>query len=152
MASVVWAAVALLFFIAVFVVGGLDPLFLGIAAVLAAGVGLLAPGAWWLQVLVFAVGGFAALGFFRRRFKSLFRGEELRLPGDEHAGQSAKVIEAIEPGGEGRISFHGTSWAAYAYDERIPVGAGVTILAQEEARFLVTARPLDGSDRAGQQP
>lgn len=152
MPSLFWAIFAVLLFIIQFSTGVFDLVFLGLAALLVAGATALIPGfsgLIWLQVILFVLSSFGSLVVFRRRFKKLFRGDELLITSTEHAGQVAQVIEAIAPGQEGRISFHGTSWAATSHDETIPVGATVTILEKTDLVFYVTARPLDEPDSPG---
>ena len=146
MPSLIWAILAVLLFIVQFSTGVFDLLFLGIAALLVATAAALIPGfsgMIGLQVVLFVVGSFGTLALFRKRFRTLFRGEEIKIEADEHAGKTAHVTEEISPGREGRISFQGTTWTAMSHDETIPVGTEVYILEKAESVFYVTSHLLD---------
>ena len=146
MPSLIWAILAVLLFIVQFSTGVFDLLFLAIAALFVATAAALIPGfsgLIGLQVVLFVLGSFGTLALFRKRFRKLFRGEELKVEADEHAGKLAHVTEEIGPGREGRISFQGTTWTAISHDETIPVGTEVCILEKVESVFYVTGHMLD---------
>ncbi len=68
--------------------------------------------------------------------------------------QRVKVIEAIPPGGEGRISFQESTWKArFASGSRdgAPVGSEVTLLGQDNITYIVGHEPGDHSRSASSQ-
>ncbi len=146
MAGTIWAILAVLFFVAQFVTGVFDLVFIAAAALLVATAAAIIPGfgdSAWLQILFWVAGSFGSVYLFRKKFRHLFRGEELQVDKSLHAGQKAKVIEAIGHDTPGRITFHGTSWEAASIGEEIPAGAEVYILEQEGMSFTVSQRFLE---------
>lgn len=155
MFSALWAILAVVLFGAQFVTGVFDLLFVAVSALFVAlGVALI-PGfdqAVWLQVLVWVATSFLSVWAFRKRFRKLFRGEELKQEKNHDSGLKAQVIEAIAPGKPGRITFHGTSWTAFSIDEDIPAGTEVYILEQDGMNYTVASRLLEDDGPPGSLP
>ena len=148
MAAILWAVFALALFGVQFATGLIDLVFLGIAALLTAALSAIVPGfggAFWLQAATWLVTSFLTLIFLRKRFRKLFKGDELKTIRDEYSGREALVVEAISPGHPGRISFQGTTWTAVSLDEEIAVGARAFILEQQDMHFVVASK-LIGED------
>jgi membrane protein implicated in regulation of membrane protease activity len=155
MISSLWAILAVILFVAQFASGVFDLLFVAIAALLVAAASAIIPGfgdAIWLQVLSWVVTSFAGVYVFRKRFRHLFRGEEIKQEKSQHAGLKATVIEVIGPGRAGRIKFQGTTWSATSIDEEIAAGAEVYILELEGMNYVVTSRLLDEETIEGPAP
>jgi membrane protein implicated in regulation of membrane protease activity len=106
-----------------------------VAAALAAVFGA----AVWLQLLVFAVGSFASLGFLRPIARS-----HLRMPAAMRTGTAAlegvraTVLQRVDVDG-GRVRIGGEEWSARAYvpDQVFEVGAKVEVAKIEGATALV---------------
>ena len=146
MFSTLWAILAVILFGAQFITGVFDLLFVAVSALFVAlGVAII-PGfdqAVWLQVLVWIASSFFSVWAFRKRFRKLFRGEELQPEKNRNSGEKARVIEAISPEKPGRISFRGTSWTALSIDEDIAVGTEVYILELDGLNYTVSSRLLE---------
>jgi membrane protein implicated in regulation of membrane protease activity len=150
MITTLWAILAVILFVSQFASGVFDLLFVAVAAMLVAIASAVVPGfadAIWLQVLLWVAGSFASVWAFRKRFRKLFRGEELVKDKQKYVGEKARVIEAITPDRPGRISFQGTSWTALSIGEAIPAGVEVFIIEHEDMNFTVTQRLLDDDGR-----
>jgi membrane protein implicated in regulation of membrane protease activity len=93
--------------------GGFYIIFFGVAAVVIALLQLVGIGGPpWLQFLLFSMFSIASLLFFRN---PLMRA--LNLGGgaadiDTLATETGSVLEAMPPGGNGRVEVRGTSWSA----------------------------------------
>ena len=93
--------------------GGFVAIFFGIGALLA---GLLAAlgiaGSLWSQLLLFSIFSAGSLVLMRRPVRRWFE-PAMPAPGvDRLDGERGVVLEAIAPGGVGRVEVRGSSWGA----------------------------------------
>jgi membrane protein implicated in regulation of membrane protease activity len=138
-AWVVWAVVSVLLAVGEIFTPGL--FFLGpialaaAAATVAAAVG----GGIWVQILVFGVGSFAALGILRPIARAhLTMPHALRTGAAALEGAKAIVLQRVDNRG-GRVKIGGEEWSARSYvsDEAFDVGAEVEVAQIQGATALV---------------
>ena len=138
-AWVVWAIVSVLLAVGEIFTPGL--FFLGpialaaVAATVAAAVG----GGVWVQIVVFGVGSFAALGILRPIARAhLTMPHALRTGAAALEGAKAIVLQRVDSRG-GRVKIGGEEWSARSYmpDEEFDVGAEVEIAQIQGATALV---------------
>lgn len=131
MAALLWAVLSLGLGAATVFSNQLEFLVPAVAAVVVLAVSLV-PG--WGEFYLLQAGLFvllSALGLvlFRRRLAAL-RQPKTGPVVEPVAGKTAVVVEALDEGQPGRVSFQGTTWAAEsAY--AVPVGAEVEVLSQK---------------------
>jgi membrane protein implicated in regulation of membrane protease activity len=138
-AWVAWAVVAVLLAVGEIFTPGL--FFLGPVALaaVAATVTAAAGGAVWLQIVVFGVGSFAALGILRpiaRAHLSMPRAIRTGVAALE--GAKGVVLQRVDGRG-GRVKIGGEEWSARSYvpDEAFDVGTEVEVAQIEGATALV---------------
>jgi membrane protein implicated in regulation of membrane protease activity len=138
-AWVLWAIVAVLLAVGEIFTPGL--FFLGPIALAALAVTVVAAvgGAVWLQVVVFGVGSFAAVGLLRpiaRRHLTMPRA--LRTGAAALEGAKAIVLQPVNSRG-GRVKIGGEEWSARSYmpDEEFDVGTEVEVVQIQGATALV---------------
>jgi len=138
-AWVAWAIVSVLLAVGEIFTPGL--FFLGpialaaVAATVAAAVG----GAIWVQIVVFGVGSFAALGLLRPIARAhLTMPHAMRTGTAALEGARALVLQRVDSRG-GRVKIGGEEWSARSYvpDETFDVGAEVEVAQIEGATALV---------------
>lgn len=120
--------------------------FFGVGALATAAITYFVPGVQYNILLQFLLWiGFSGISLLtlRKYFGRTFRGS-MYIPEKENQmiGQSARVVEPIEPEKSGRISFEGTTWKAVSYDERFSPGDTVTIIQKEGIGYVVTGALL----------
>jgi membrane protein implicated in regulation of membrane protease activity len=134
----VWAAVALLFFIAEIFTAGFFLVCFGIGAVAAAVVAGLQFDIIW-QLLTFIAVSLVALAFLRPLSGRL--GKHVANPGgiDRVIGKQAVVLEEIDPlAATGRVRIEREEWRADAHDGAIiPKDAVVEVLSVSGTRVIV---------------
>lgn len=138
-AWVVWAIVAVLLAVGEIFTPGL--FFLGpiALAALASTVVAAVGGPIWLQIVVFGVGSFAAVGLLRpiaRRHLTMPRA--IRTGAAALEGAKAIVLQRVDGRG-GRVKIGGEEWSARSYmpDEEFDVGAEVEVVQIQGATALV---------------
>jgi membrane protein implicated in regulation of membrane protease activity len=138
-AWVLWAIVAVLLAIGEIFTPGL--FFLGpiALAALASTVVAALGGAIWLQIVVFGVGSFAAVGLLRpvaRRHLTMPRA--IRTGAAALEGAKAVVLQRVDGRG-GRVKIGGEEWSARSYmpDEEFDVGTEVEVVQIQGATALV---------------
>jgi membrane protein implicated in regulation of membrane protease activity len=138
-AWVAWAVVAALLAVGEIFTPGL--FFLGpvalaaLASTVAAAVG----GPVWLQIAVFGVGSFAAVGLLRPIARAhLKMPRAIRTGAAALEGARAIVLQRVDDRG-GRVKIGGEEWSARAYvpDEAFDVGAEVEVAQIQGATALV---------------
>jgi membrane protein implicated in regulation of membrane protease activity len=136
---VVWAIVAVLLAVGEIFTPGL--FFLGpiALAALASTVVAAVGGPVWLQIVVFGVGSFAAVGLLRpiaRRHLSM--PHAIRTGTAALEGAKAVVLQPVNSRG-GRVKIGGEEWSARSYmpDEEFDVGAEVEVVQIQGATALV---------------
>ncbi len=137
----VWMAAGLLLVLSEFIVPGFLIIFFGLGAMIT-GLALLAFGmSVPVQLLLFAVSSVLLLALVRWLMPRVFRGREEHvgeLPSDsmECAGQIVEVLEPIEPGVGGKVSFMGTEWEAVS-EARHGKGEHVRVLRRDNITLVV---------------
>jgi membrane protein implicated in regulation of membrane protease activity len=138
-AWVIWAIAAVLLAIGEIFTPGL--FFLGpialaaLAATLVAAVG----GGIWVQIVVFGVGSFAAVGLLRPIAKAhLTMPRAIRTGAAALEGAKAIVLQRVD-GRDGRVKIGGEEWSARSYmsDEAFDVGTEVEVVQIQGATALV---------------
>lgn len=138
-AWVAWAVVAVLLAVGEIFTPGL--FFLGPIAVaaLASTVAAAVGGPVWLQIAVFGVGSFAAVGFLRPIARAhLKMPHAIRTGAAALEGARAVVLQRVDDRG-GRVKIGGEEWSARSYvaDETFDVGTEVEVAQIQGATALV---------------
>jgi membrane protein implicated in regulation of membrane protease activity len=138
-AWVVWAVVTVLLAIGEIFTPGL--FFLGpiALAALASTVVAALGGAIWLQIVVFGVGSFAAVGLLRPiARRHLTMPHAIRTGAAALEGAKAIVLQRVDGRG-GRVKIGGEEWSARSYmpDEEFDVGTEVEVVQIQGATALV---------------
>ena len=138
-AWVVWAVVAVLLALGEIFTPGL--FFLGpiALAALASTVVAALGGAIWLQIVVFGVGSFAAVGLLRPiARRHLTMPHAIRTGAAALEGAKAIVLQRVDGRG-GRVKIGGEEWSARSYvpDEAFDVGTEVEVVQIQGATALV---------------
>ncbi len=144
--SFLWIFLGLLLTGAEMLVSGFVIFFFGIGALTTGILSALVPGLsenYILQGIIWIGSSVLSFGFFRKRFAKIFKGTILNRENDRDVGQSAVVIEAIEPDKPGRVRYQGTSWKAVSYTETFDPGEKVDIIKEDNLTFIVTKHFLD---------
>ena len=135
----IWAIVAVLLAVGEIFTPGL--FFLGpialaaLASTVVAGLG----GALWLQIVVFGVGSFAAVGLLRPIARAhLTMPRAIRTGAAALEGAKAIVLQRVDGRG-GRVKIGGEEWSARSYmpDEAFDVGSEVEVVQIQGATALV---------------
>ena len=136
------AGIVMLFF--EMLIPGLVIFFFGVGALVTALVCLVAPGlsVTW-QLLLFLVFSLTALFSLRRWLKRVFTGQttrtgELSDSEAEFVGERAVTVTEIPAGRRGKITFHGTRWAAES-EEVIGADVAVEIVGKRSTILKVRA-------------
>ena len=138
-AWVIWAIVSVLLAVGEIFTPGL--FFLGpiALAALAATVTAAVGGPIWLQIAVFGVGSFAAVGLLRPIARAhLTMPRALRTGAAALEGSRAVVLQPVNSRG-GRVKIGGEEWSARSYvpDEEFEVGSEVEVAQIQGATALV---------------
>jgi|SRR6266576_1027700 membrane protein implicated in regulation of membrane protease activity len=138
-AWILWAIAAVLLAVGEIFTPGL--FFLGPIALAAAAALVTAAlgGAVWLQIIVFGVGSFAAIGLLRPiARKHLTMPRAIRTGAAALEGARATVLQRVDGRG-GRVKIGGEEWSARSYvpDEAFDVGTEVEVAQIEGATALV---------------
>jgi membrane protein implicated in regulation of membrane protease activity len=136
---VIWAILSVLFAVGEIFTPGL--FFLGpiALAALAATVVAALGGGLLVQIIVFAVGSFAAVGLLRPLArKHLTMPRAIRTGAAALEGAKAIVLQRVDSRG-GRVKIGGEEWSARSYmpDEEFDVGAEVEVVQIQGATALV---------------
>jgi len=138
---IIWFAIGIILIVLEFQIPGVITIFFGIGAWIVAILCLFLPLSINLQLIIFLLSSLVLLALLRRFLKT-FLDERFDTSGvgeeemDEFIGQKAVVVEDITPDKKGKVEFHGTNWAAEAY-ETIPKGATVEIINKKNITLIV---------------
>lgn len=138
----IWAALAIIFFIAEVFTLGFFLVCFGIGAVAAALLALLGFDVIW-QLVIFIAVSLVALAFLRPLAKRA--GDNVANPGgiDRVIGKQAVVLEEINPHtATGRVRIEREEWRADTYGAAIPKGALVVVMEVTGTRVMVEPAPL----------
>jgi membrane protein implicated in regulation of membrane protease activity len=120
--------------------GGFYLFFVGIAAIIV-GVMALAVQATWIQIAFFAVLSAVFIVAFRKTLVERVRKTTRQADTPEFIGETARAVEAIAAGKEGKIELRGTIWhARNSGTVDLPENAACTIVTREGIRLTVTAQ------------
>ena len=121
--------------------GGFYFIFFGVAAVIIALLSLAdVAGPLWFQLLLFSVLSVASLLLFRNPIMRRLNLEGGAADLDTLAGQTCSVLEAMPPGGNGRVELRGSSWSARNLGTTpLSSGARCTVIRSERLTLLVKA-------------
>ena len=138
-AWVIWAIAAVLLAVGEIFTPGL--FFLGPIALAALAATIVAAlgGGIWIQIVVFGVGSFAAVGFLRPIARAhLKMPHAIRTGAAALEGAKAVVLQRVDSRG-GRVKIGGEEWSARSYmpDEEFDVGTEVEVAQIQGATALV---------------
>jgi inner membrane protein len=121
--------------------GGFYIIFFGIAAVIVAMLSLAElAGPLWFQLLLFSALSVASLLFFRNPIMRRLNLEGGAADIDTLAGETCSVLEAMPPGGNGRVELRGSTWSARNLGTTpLSNGARCTVIRSERLTLLVKA-------------
>ena len=121
--------------------GGFYIIFFGVAAVIVAVLALFdLGGPLWFQLLLFSALSVASLMFFRNPIMRRLNLEGGAADIDTLAGETGSVLEAMPPGGNGRVELRGSSWSARNLGTTpLSSGARCTVIRSERLTLLVKA-------------
>lgn len=122
-----WLSLAFLLGIAEIFTLDLVLIMLAVGALAGAGTAAVAPGLWWLQILVAVVVALSTLLLLRPTLLEKVRG----MPGyrsalDKMVGSSGYAVSEIT-GQSGEIKIDGQSWSARSYDRSETIDRGVEV-------------------------
>lgn len=144
-AWVIWVSLAALLGIAEMLTLDLTLIMLAVGALAGAGVSLVAPDLWWLQILVGAVVSLLMLGLLRptllRRVRNMpgYRSSFEKLVGSSGTAESQITSEPI-----GEVKIDGQSWTARSFDEEMVIEAGTEIEVYEIDGAIAVVYPKHG--------
>lgn len=133
----IWAALAIIFFVAEVFTMGFFLVCFGIGAVVAALLAVLGVGVIW-QLVAFVAVSVVALAFLRPLAVRMTN--HVANPGgiDRVIGKQAVVLEAIDPhAATGRVRIEREEWRADTYGPAIPKGALVVVMEVTGTRVMV---------------
>jgi membrane protein implicated in regulation of membrane protease activity len=120
--------------------GGFYLLFIGIAAIIVGALAL-AVQASWIQIALFGVLSAVFIVTFRKTLVERVRKTTRQADTPEFIGETARAVEAIAAGKEGKIELRGTIWhARNSGTVDMPENAACTIVTREGIRLTVTAK------------
>lgn len=141
MTSQLWLVAGLLLMLLEFVVPGFVIIFFGIGAILVGLLLWLFPGmSEMTQIVLLPALSLACLAVFRRFFVSSVSktyGEKgTNFDDNDCVGRVVKVVEAIEPGTDGKVELNGVNWSA-SCSVPVPAGRNVRIISRAGLTFVV---------------
>ncbi|MCB1142079.1 MAG: NfeD family protein [Leptospiraceae bacterium] len=138
-----WLVGGIVLILMEFIIPGVYISFLGIGALVTAGILFIAPLSVPVQLIIWAISSavtiLAAGQFLKNLFPSekSFSKEAIR---DDYTGKIVKVVKPIIPGQKGgRILFQGTEWDAVSINHEFGVGSKVRIFERDNIQFTVEA-------------
>jgi membrane protein implicated in regulation of membrane protease activity len=149
-----WLVLGIVLVVLELILPGLVSVFLGVGALMTS-----AALSWqWIDtpaqaLSTFFVASIGLLLFVRAWIGRFFPSTKIISETDEvqlALRQRVPVVEAIAPGGEGRISFLGTTWKARfsaGSKETAEIGAEVQILGQDNITYIVGFDPAENAQK-----
>jgi membrane protein implicated in regulation of membrane protease activity len=121
--------------------GGFYIVFFGVAAIIVALLALAGiAGPLWLQMLLFSALSVASLMFFRNPIMRRLNLGAGAPDIDTLATETGSVIEAMPPGGNGRVEVRGTPWSARNVGTTpLSSGARIVVVRSDRLTLLVKA-------------
>jgi inner membrane protein len=120
--------------------GGFYLLFVGIAALLVGAITLVVPTVW-VQITLFAVLSAGLIATLRKPLVERVRKTTRQADTPEFIGETARAVEPISAGKEGRVELRGSTWQARnSGSADLAQGAACTIVAREGIKMVVTQK------------
>jgi membrane protein implicated in regulation of membrane protease activity len=120
--------------------GGFYLLFIGIAA-LVVGILALAVDVSWIQISLFGVLSAVLITTLRKPMVERLRKSTTQADTPEFIGESARAVEMIKAGREGKIELRGSIWnARNSGTEDLAENAACTIISRDGIRMVVTLK------------
>jgi inner membrane protein len=136
-----WICLGLFLLLAeIMTAGGFYLLFVGIAGLIVGAVSVWVHPAW-IQIALFAVLSAVFIATLRKPLVDRVRKTTRQADTPEFIGESARAVEPIAAGKDGKIELRGTIWLARnsgAAD--LPENAACTIVAREGIKMVVTLK------------
>ena len=140
----IWLSLAFLLSIAEIMSLDLVLIMLAVGALAAAGVAVLAPSVWWLQILVAAAVSVTMLLLLRPTLLAKVRNMPgYRSSADKMVGSSGVAISQIDKSG-GEIKVDGQSWSARPYSSDAVIEQGTEIEVYEIDGVIAVVYPKYG--------
>lgn len=139
----IWAIVAILLVIGEIFTAGFALICFAVGAVGGAVSAALGATMEW-QLGIFAAATFVSFLAVRPLLKRLLSKDEVPTNADALIGRVAKVTEAIEVGGKGRVAIDGDVWQAESDEQsEIAVGQKVVVVSRESIILTVKRKEAD---------
>ncbi len=138
-AWMIWVIIGIVLIIAEMTTFTFYLLWLGIGALVAAGVAMLFPDNWLLQILVLSL---VAIGltYFTKPLTKLMHGKKgFRDAIEDLVGRPGEVVEAIEFGSMGIVRIGLETWSATA---DVPIAVGEKVIVERRGTTVVHVRVL----------
>jgi membrane protein implicated in regulation of membrane protease activity len=140
----IWLSLAFLLGIAEIMSLDLVLIMLAVGALAAAGIAVLAPSVWWLQILVAAAVSITMLLLLRPTLLAKVRNMPgYRSSADKMVGSSGMAISQIDKSG-GEIKVDGQSWSARPYSSDVVIEQGTEIEVYEIDGVIAVVYPKYG--------
>lgn len=140
----IWLSLAFLLGIAEIMSLDLVLIMLAVGALAAAGIAVLAPSVWWLQILVAAAVSITMLLLLRPTLLVKVRNMPgYRSSADKMVGSSGVAISQIDKSG-GEIKVDGQSWSARPYSSDVVIEQGTEIEVYEIDGVIAVVYPRYG--------
>jgi membrane protein implicated in regulation of membrane protease activity len=140
----IWLSLAFLLGIAEIMSLDLVLIMLAVGALAAAGIAVLAPSVWWLQILVAAAVSITMLLLLRPTVLAKVRNMPgYRSSADKMVGSSGVAISQIDKSG-GEIKVDGQSWSARPYSSDVVIEQGTEIEVYEIDGVIAVVYPKYG--------
>jgi len=140
----IWLSLAFLLAVAEILSLDLVLIFLAVGALAGAGVALLAPGLWWLQILVAIAVSFSMLLLLRPSLMAKVRNMPgYRSSAAKMVGSSGVAMSEISRSG-GEIKVDGQSWTARPYAPDLVIEPGTEIEVYEIDGAIAVVYPKHG--------
>jgi membrane protein implicated in regulation of membrane protease activity len=138
-----WICVGLFLLVAETVgAGGFYLLFIGIAALIVGAISLVIPTAW-VQIVFFAVLSAVFIAVLRKPLVERVRKSTATADIPEFIGETARAVEPIGAGREGKIELRGSIWnARNSGTSDLPENAACTIVAREGIKMVVASKAV----------
>ena len=140
----IWLSLAFLLGIAEIMSLDLVLIMLAVGALAAAGIAVLAPSVWWLQILVAAAVSITMLLLLRPTLLAKVRNMPgYRSSADKMVGSSGVAISQIDKSG-GEIKVDGQSWSARPYSSDVVIEQGTEVEVYEIDGVIAVVYPKYG--------
>jgi membrane protein implicated in regulation of membrane protease activity len=140
----IWVSLAFLLGIAEIISLDLVLIMLAVGALVAAGVAVVAPSLWWLQILVAAGVSVSMLLLLRPTLVAKVRSMPgYRSSADKMVGSSGVAVSQIDKSG-GEIKVDGQSWTARPYSSDVVIEQGTEIEVYEIDGVIAVVYPKHG--------